>query len=71
MWLTILHKCVQFYDPRLNRSEEIWPKAVEGGIFGGFFNFDKCRPEVVSDVISSAALDYVGMDVRGKFGDSR
>ena len=33
-------------------------------------NFDKCRPEVADDVISSEAVDYVGMDVCEKFGDS-
>ena len=29
------------------------------------------QPEVVSAVISSVAVEYVGMDVRVKFGDSR
>ena len=36
-----------------------------------FSNFDKCRPEVAGDVISGAALVYVRVDVRAKFGDSR
>ena len=72
MWLTrISHKCEQFSDPRLNHSEEIRPKAVGGGIFGRFSNFDKCRPEATSDVISGARLKYVDMDVRAKFSDSR
>ena len=60
-----------FVIPRLNSSEEIRPKAVGGSIFGRFLNFDKCRPEVASDVISGVALFYVGMGVRAKFGDSR
>ena len=38
---TIPHKCVQFRDPRSNRSEKIQPKSVGGGIFGRFSNFDK------------------------------
>ena len=63
MWLTIHHKCLQFCEPRLNRSEEIPRKVVGGGIFGRFFNFDKCRLEVAGDVIAGAALVYVGMDV--------
>ena len=40
-------------------------------IFGHFSNFDNCRSEVAGDVKSGAALDYVGMDVPDKFGDSR
>ena len=31
----------------------------------------KFRPEVDSDVISGAIVDYVGVDVRGEFGSSR
>ena len=31
-----------------------------------FSNFEKCRPEVVDDVISDVAVDQVGMDVRVK-----
>ena len=36
MWLSISGTCVQFCDPSFNRSEEIRPKAVGGGIFGRF-----------------------------------
>ena len=50
-------KRVKFRDPRLNRSREIPPEAVEGGIFSTF-------------VISGVAVDNVGMYVRVKFGDS-
>ena len=32
---------------------------------------DNCQPVVVSDVISSMAVQDVGMDVCGNFGDSR
>ena len=46
-------KCVKFCDPRLNRSGEIKPKADGCDIFGRFSNFDYCRSEVASDVISS------------------
>ena len=35
-----------------------------------FSNFDKCRPEGADDVISSVAVDKVGIDIRVKFGDS-
>ena len=31
---------------------------------------DNFRPEVASGVISGVALDYVGVDVHVKFGDS-
>ena len=34
------------------------------------FNCSNFRLEVVSDVISGLALDYVGMDVRATFGES-
>ena len=30
-------KFSKFRDPRLNRSREILPEAVRGGIFNGFF----------------------------------
>ena len=39
------------------RTTKIRPKAVGGGIFGCYLNFDKCRPEVADDVVSSAAID--------------
>ena len=65
----VLDKHVKFRDPNLNRSQEIPPKAVGGGIFDCFpYNF---RPKVGNDVISSIAVDNVGMDVAMKFGDSR
>ena len=32
-------------------------KAIGGGIFGGFSNFEKCRPEVADDVVSDVAVD--------------
>ena len=35
-----------------------------------FFRYN-FRPEVDSDVISSVAVNYVGMDARVKFGDSK
>ena len=60
---------VKFGDPRLNRSREMPPEAVGGGIFDGFF---RCsfRPEVVNDIISVANVVQVGMDVPVKLGDS-
>ena len=65
-------KRVKFRDPRLNRSREIPPKAVCGGILDRFFKHsDNCQPEVASVVISGMAVQYVGMDVCVKFGDSR
>ena len=45
--------------------------AVGCGIFDRFFNFDNCRPEVVSDAISGMADQDVGMDTSTNFGDSR
>ena len=32
----VLDKCVKFLDPSLNRSQEISPAAVRGGIFDSF-----------------------------------
>ena len=46
-------------------------EAVVGGIFDRFLNFDNCQSEVVSDVISSASVQYASMNVRANFGDSR
>ena len=66
----ILDKCVKFRDPRLNRSREIPSKAVRDGILDSVFRYN-FRPEVENDVISSVAVDYVGMDGSVKFGDSR
>ena len=37
--------------------------------FWPFSNFDKCRPEVAGDVVSSVALVYVDADVHAKYGD--
>ena len=59
---------VKFGDPRLNSSGEIPPKAVWGGIVDGFFHCS-FRPEGASDVISSATVGQVGVDVTVKFGD--
>ena len=52
------------------RCTKIRPKAVGGGIFGRFSNFEKCRSEAADDIMSNVAVDYVGVDVRSKFGDS-
>ena len=63
MRLAVADKWVQFRDPRFNRSGEIRPKAVGGGIFVCFLSNDKCRPEVAGDVIFGAAMDQVFADV--------
>ena len=52
------------------RATKIRPKVVKGDIFYRFFNFDKCRLEVAGDIVSSAAVDEVGLDFGVKFGDS-
>ena len=41
-------------------------QAVFLMVFGNNF-----RPEVVGDVMSGVAVEYVGMDVHVKLGDSR
>ena len=46
-------------------------KLTEAAFSADFSNFDKDRQEVASDVISSLAVEKVGIDVRVKFGDSR
>ena len=43
---------VKFRDPRLNRSPEIRPEAIGGGIFDRFSTLRKCRPEAAGDVMS-------------------
>ena len=55
----------------MNRFLEIPPETVGGGIFDRFRNFDNCQSEVASDVISGIAVQYVGVDVCVKFGESR
>ena len=47
------------------------PKPSEVAFSVIFQTFHKCRPEVAGNVISSVAIDYVGVDVRAKFSDSR
>ena len=59
--LAVPDLCVKFPDPRLNRSLEIQPKAIGGGIFDN----------VLNDIVSSVALELVSADVDVKFGDSR
>ena len=51
------------------RATQIRPKAVEGDIFDVFFRGD-FQPEIISDVMSGAAVDYVDLGVRAKFGES-
>ena len=60
---TVHDKRVQSRDPRLNRTQEIPPEAVGGGIFKGYLNFHNCQPEVSSDIISGMAVQHVGTDV--------
>ena len=31
---------------------------------------DRKQPEVAGDVVSGVAIEYIGVDVRAKFGDS-
>ena len=52
------------------RATKIRPKAVGSGIFGRFPNFDKYRSEVVGDVISGVAVNYVDTDARATLGES-
>ena len=53
-----------------NHSQEIKPKVVRDGIFGVLVFCDNCQLVVASDVTSSLAIGYIGMDVHVKFGDS-
>ena len=46
------------------------PEAVKGGIFDSCFRYNY-RQEAANVVISGVTVDYVGMDVRAKLGDSR
>ena len=59
------NKSVKILDPCLNRSRQILPEVVGGGIFGSFFA--DFRPEVGNYVISDVAVDYVVE----KVGDSK
>jgi len=62
---------VKFGDSSSNGSRDIQQRSRPIGHFRQFFNFDNCRPEVVSDVISGTADQDVGMDVCANFRDSR
>ena len=53
------------------RDNKIRPKAPGNDTSAVFSNFQKCQPEVDEDVISGLAVDYVGMNVRVKFDDSK
>ena len=46
------------YDPSFNRSREIPPEAVGGGIFDSFspLTFDRSDTEVDNDVISGISV---------------
>ena len=55
----IVHKAVEFADPQLNRSREIWP---EDDIFG--FSRDNIQPEAASGgIMTGMAVDQGDMDV--------
>ena len=47
----------KFCDLRLNRSRQIPPEAIGGGIFDRFINFNNCQPEVSSDVMSGVVVE--------------
>ena len=66
----VIDKGLKFHFPSLNYSPEILPEAVGGGIFDCFFSYN-FRPEADNEVISDTAVDYVGLNVRIKFGESR
>ena len=70
MGLTVPDKVVKFRGPRLNCSEESRPKAIGDGIFDSFFR-DNFLPEVASGLISGVAVEFVGVDLNVKCGDSR
>ena len=57
----VADKPVKFRDPGWNRRMQH---------FRRFFRHN-FRPEVVNDVISCVAVEFVGVDVRVTFGDSR
>ena len=65
--LIVMDKDVKFRDHSLNCSRDIQPQT---GIFSRFSR-GSYRQEAASDVISSVTVDYVGVDVRVTFGDSR
>ena len=59
-------KRVKFRDPCPNRSRECPPETV---IFDSFC--DNVRLEADNDAISGVAVDFLGMDIHVKLGDSR
>ena len=69
MGRVIPNKHAKFCDPSLSRSRKIPPDAVGVGICDIIFR-DNFRPEVDSDVMCGIAVDWVGVDVHVKFGDS-
>ena len=63
--------CVKFGDPLLKPFSRNSTEAVGGCIVDCFFFRYNCRPEVDNDVIFGVAVEYVEMDGKLKFGDSR
>ena len=55
---------MKFGDPRLNLSQDIPPEAVRGFIVGPFRT-------LISSVISTVVVDWMGVKVPVKYGDSR
>ena len=66
----MMMKCTKFRDPCLNHPWEIPAEAFIGGIFDSFFRYNSWV-EVDNDVISGVCVEYVDMDIRVKFCDSR
>ena len=52
-------------------KRHIRPKVVWAAVSTIFSNCDIYRPEVADDVVTGMAVEQVGLDVRGKFCDSR
>ena len=60
MGRVVLDKCVEVHDPR-SILKKFHPKPSEA-VFSNIFPYNY-QPEVDNDVISSVAVDNVGMDV--------
>ena len=70
----IVHdKPVKFHDPCLKRSREIPPEIPKSskGVFLTVISLQLPTGSIGNEVISGLAVDYVGVDVRVKFGDCR
>ena len=71
MWLAVPSSACIFLILAQAVLETFDPTTSDAAFSAIHLSFGKCQPEVAGDVISDTAVEWIGVDVRAKFGDAR